>query len=67
METAHNCICHGNHLLTEERVVDQIKWEVRTKIITIGKFRKTKKNIALCDSWGIYGQFLFCFECIDCL
>jgi hypothetical protein len=38
----------------ETKVVARIKWEVRAKVIATGKFKRTRENIALCDSWGIH-------------
>lgn len=54
-----NNIRHGNQILTKEKIVARIKWEVRTKAIAIGRFKRTAENEAVCESWGIHVTILF--------
>ena len=53
-----NNIRHGNQILTKEKIVARIKWKVKTKVIATGIFIRSRKNIAICDSWGMYVKIL---------
>lgn len=46
---------HGDHPNTEEQVIKQITWEVKTQLLVKGKFKTTKGNEVLCGLWGIDG------------
>jgi hypothetical protein len=48
-----NDLCHGNTHRTEEDVVKQIKWEVRSRIMAKGGFTKTGQNAALVHLWNL--------------
>jgi hypothetical protein len=37
-----------NHHKTEERLLKQIVWDVRTRIRSRGKFKATKGNVIIC-------------------
>jgi hypothetical protein len=47
-----NDLCHGNIPRTEEAVVKQIKWEVRSRIMAKGRFKKTGLNAKLVQLWN---------------
>jgi hypothetical protein len=51
----HNAICYVNHLETEEQLLKQIVWKVRTRILSKGKFKATKGNVILCRIWSLDG------------
>jgi hypothetical protein len=42
-----NDLCHGNSPKSEEAVVNQIKWEVRSKIMAKGGFKKSALSAKL--------------------
>jgi len=42
-----NVLVHNSNLRTEETMVKQITWEVRTQILTKGSFKKLDKCIEL--------------------
>jgi len=52
---------HNNNLRTEEVMVKQITWEVRTRIISKGSFKKLNKCIELVISWNL--QKLLVYVC----
>jgi len=48
-----NNIRHDSQIYTEEKnIVAQIRWEVRTKLISIGSFKRTQENEALLWKFG---------------
>lgn len=44
-----NDVKHGNLIKTKERTVKQITWEIRSRIMSRGKFSLTRKNVELCN------------------
>jgi hypothetical protein len=50
-----NALRHGNNPWSEEQLLKQIKWEVKLRFMSKGKFRKTCGNVILCNAWGIDG------------
>jgi hypothetical protein len=42
-----NALLHINNLKTEEAIVKQIKWEVRTRILAMGSFKNIEKHFML--------------------
>jgi hypothetical protein len=48
-----NAIKHANHPLSEDKLLQKIKWDTRACIMDIGKFRNTKGNIHICSNGGI--------------
>jgi hypothetical protein len=52
-----NALRHGNNPWTEKKFIKEIKWEVKTRFITKGKFKKTIGNDILCSAWGIDGFY----------
>jgi len=50
-----NALRHGNNPWSEDKLLQQIKWEVKIRFISQGKFKKTCGNDILCSSWGIDG------------
>jgi hypothetical protein len=48
-----NVIKHGGAPSTEEHIVESVRWEVRSRILAIGKFRKNQGNLELCFAWNI--------------
>lgn len=53
-----NNIKHGNQLLTEEKLVQKLRWEVRTRVMSKGKFPRSKENYDLCKSWDLLENML---------
>lgn len=49
-----NNVKHGNQLLTEERIMMKIIWEVRTRVLSKGCFKKSKENEELCVKWDFW-------------
>jgi hypothetical protein len=47
-----NGLKHGNKLKSEEKVVQNITWEVRARIMAKGRFKRTKGNSQLCLQLG---------------
>jgi hypothetical protein len=50
---ARNEIKFGSHPKTEEQILKQIFWEIRSRISGKGKFPKTMENVHLCHKWNI--------------
>lgn len=48
-----NNIRHGNHLQTEEKIIQKINWEVRMRIMSSGRFLRNRDNEELYNSWGL--------------
>jgi hypothetical protein len=44
---------HGNNPWSEEKLIQQIKWEMKIRFISKGKFKKTFENDILFSAWGI--------------
>lgn len=44
---------HGNEMYSEEKLLQKICWEVRTRIAGKGKFKENEENVAICNNWGI--------------
>jgi hypothetical protein len=63
-KTVMLAICYVNHLKTEEQLLKQIVWDVRTKILSKRKFKATKWIIILCRIWGTLDGILVWFCCI---
>lgn len=53
-----NDIRQGNPLRTEEKILMQIKWEVRARILAKGRFCRNYENLLLCNSWGLTDNIL---------
>lgn len=53
-----NNIKHGNQLLTEEKLVQKIRWEVRTRLMSKGRFPRSKENDELCKNWDLLENIL---------
>jgi hypothetical protein len=49
--TNRNAVCYANHPKTEEQLLKQIVWNVRTQLLTHVKFKKTKGNVIICKAW----------------
>jgi hypothetical protein len=54
----HNALKHNNNPCTEEKLIQRIRWEVRTRFTTKGRFKKTRGNDILCNAWGIDGTLV---------
>ena len=52
-----NNIKHGHQLMTEERIIQKVRWEVRTRVLPKGCFKRSKENEALCDNWDVLGEY----------
>lgn len=48
----------GRHLSSEEKMLQKICWEVRTRIMEKGKFKKNDENVAICNRWSIPSSIL---------
>jgi hypothetical protein len=48
-----NALVYNNNLKTEETMVKQITWEVRTRILAKGSFKNLDKCIELVISWNL--------------
>lgn len=48
-----NDVKFGNMLILEEKMVQRISWEVRSRIMWKGKFKSSGENVALCANWDI--------------
>ena len=53
-----NEIKHGSHPKTEEQVVQQIKWEIRSRVMGKQNFNRTVGNERLCRRRGLHNRFL---------
>lgn len=49
---------HGNQLLTEEKIVQKIRWEVRTGVMSKGRFPRSKENEDLFNKWDLFQSIL---------
>jgi hypothetical protein len=54
-----NDLCHGNTLRTEEVVVKNIRWEVQTRAMAKGRFRRPAQNEKLAKLWNLSVFSLF--------
>jgi Ser-tRNA(Ala) deacylase AlaX len=52
-----NEIKHGSHPKTEEQVVQQIKWETRSRMMGKNNFNRTVGNDRLCRRRGLHNRF----------
>jgi len=50
---AKNAINFQNAPKTEEQILKQIFWEVRSRISGRGKFKKNRENVKLCHLWNV--------------
>lgn len=48
-----NDVKFGNPLISEEKLVQRICWEVRSRILWKGRFKNNDLNKALCARWNI--------------
>lgn len=46
-------------LRTEEQILKEIDWEIRSQVMAIGRFKKLEENKELCCNWGIQ-DMIFC-------
>jgi hypothetical protein len=53
-----NSIRHGAHLLSEEKILSKICWEIRTQVSSKGKFVRSRENLLLCSHWGLPNKVL---------
>jgi hypothetical protein len=44
---------HGNLLKTQERIAKQTTWEIRSRIMSRGKFSLTRDKVELCNRWKL--------------
>ena len=49
-----NDLRHGNVVRSEEQILKQTDWEIRTKIVGAGSFKKSEENKSICCRWGLY-------------
>jgi hypothetical protein len=49
-----NALMHNNNPKTEEAIVKQIKWEVRTRILGKGSFKSLEKHLMLVIRWNLH-------------
>jgi hypothetical protein len=46
----------GNHIQTEEKLIQKVSWEVRMRIMSKqsnGRFFRSRENEELCCNWGL--------------
>jgi hypothetical protein len=48
-----NDLKHGNSILSEQRILQRIKWEVCTSILAKGRFKSIEENLVLCHNWNL--------------
>jgi hypothetical protein len=53
-----NDIKHGNTPLSEDRIIQKIKWEICTRILSKGRFKLTKQNMEICHNWNLQLKIL---------
>ena len=53
-----NSIRHGVHLLSEEKILLKICWEIRTQISSKCKYIRSRENLLLCRNWGLPDRVL---------
>jgi hypothetical protein len=53
-----NDIKHGNLVKTEEQVIKSVEWEIRSRVMGVGRFKQLAKNRGLFCKWGIEDKFL---------
>jgi hypothetical protein len=49
-----NDLQHGNTPRTEEALVANILWEVRSRVLAKGKFKNLNKNLVLVYRWNLH-------------
>jgi hypothetical protein len=50
---ARNAIKYQNAPKSEEQILKQIFWEVRSRIFGRGKFKKSRENVKFCHLWNV--------------
>jgi hypothetical protein len=53
-----NDLKFGNDLLSEEKLLQEVSWEIRNWIVSIGQFKASHANITLCSNLGISPKVL---------
>jgi len=53
-----NELKYGNHPKTEEQLMQKIFWEVRTRVLGKGRFKKITENMDLCRNWSTKEEIL---------
>jgi hypothetical protein len=53
-----NSIRHGVNLLSEEKILSKICWEVRTQVLSKCKYVRSRENLLLCSLWGLPDRVL---------
>jgi hypothetical protein len=48
-----NDLLHKNIPLTEEAILDRIRWEVRTRILAIGYLKNLNQNLSIIQKWKL--------------
>jgi hypothetical protein len=48
-----NALLHSKNIATEEVLLSKIKWDVKTRILEKGMFKRTKENLRLVQLWNI--------------
>jgi superfamily II helicase len=48
-----NYVKFGNHLISEEKIIQMVCWEVRTRIMRKDNFMSSGENLVLCANWDI--------------
>jgi hypothetical protein len=48
-----NALLHSKNIATEEALLSKIKWDVKTRILEKGMFKRTKENLRLVKLWNI--------------
>jgi hypothetical protein len=48
-----NNLIHGNKLISEEPLIAKIKWEVRSRLMGKGKYRRTAENSRRMQIWNL--------------
>ena len=43
---------------TEEKIIQKIRWEIRMRAVSKGRYQKSRENEVLCMNWGLPDSIL---------
>jgi hypothetical protein len=53
-----NNLIHGNVVCSEEGRIARIKWEIRSRLMGKGQYRRSMVNIRLLQNWNLHNLLM---------
>lgn len=53
-----NNLIHGNVVCSEEGLIARIKWEIRSRLMGKGQYRRSMVNIRLLQNWNLHNLLM---------